>query len=302
MRITCPNCAAQYEVDDDAIPEAGRDLQCSSCGHTWFQLPPMVEAALEASESAMPDTQEPQSEDLARETEDLAQETFAEEHPIRETETAEAVESESAREPAEDIAMATDTPARRQLDESVLNVLREEAEREARVRRAEAEGGLETQPDLGLDAGAQVPAASPPDTAAGQRGQDDWKSSDDDDATPDAQEPRKKRLPDIEEINSSLRPASEHGTTAAEIYTDEVVAGNGRRRGFRIGFVLALLLAVVLLATYLYAPTIALLVPEAAPALDAYVETVDSWRTVLAERVDAAIRALTEMLTADAGT
>lgn len=37
MRLICPNCDAQYEVPDDAIPEAGRDVQCSDCGHTWFQ-------------------------------------------------------------------------------------------------------------------------------------------------------------------------------------------------------------------------------------------------------------------------
>ncbi len=40
MRLTCPNCDAQYEVDDRAIPENGRDVQCSNCGHTWYQLHP----------------------------------------------------------------------------------------------------------------------------------------------------------------------------------------------------------------------------------------------------------------------
>ena len=47
MRLTCPNCDAQYEVDDRAIPDAGRDVQCSNCGHTWFQLAPHVEEAME---------------------------------------------------------------------------------------------------------------------------------------------------------------------------------------------------------------------------------------------------------------
>jgi predicted Zn finger-like uncharacterized protein len=37
MRITCPNCGAQYEVDPRVIPDIGRDVQCSNCGHTWFQ-------------------------------------------------------------------------------------------------------------------------------------------------------------------------------------------------------------------------------------------------------------------------
>lgn len=39
MRLTCPNCDAQYEVDAALIPPAGRDVQCSNCGQTWFQEP-----------------------------------------------------------------------------------------------------------------------------------------------------------------------------------------------------------------------------------------------------------------------
>lgn len=59
MRITCPNCQAQYDVDDSMIPEAGRDVQCSSCAHTWFVKPagedvaeavPEVEVEVEVEE------------------------------------------------------------------------------------------------------------------------------------------------------------------------------------------------------------------------------------------------------------
>lgn len=41
MRIVCPNCASQYEVAPDAIPEAGRDVQCAKCAEIWFQNRPM---------------------------------------------------------------------------------------------------------------------------------------------------------------------------------------------------------------------------------------------------------------------
>lgn len=37
MRLTCPQCGAQYEIPDDAIPPAGREVECSSCNHVWFQ-------------------------------------------------------------------------------------------------------------------------------------------------------------------------------------------------------------------------------------------------------------------------
>ena len=37
-----------YEVIT-VIPEAGRDVQCSACGHTWFQ---QSQAAIDAEEAA----------------------------------------------------------------------------------------------------------------------------------------------------------------------------------------------------------------------------------------------------------
>lgn len=39
MRLICPSCRAQYEVDDNAIPVNGREVQCGSCTTTWFQEP-----------------------------------------------------------------------------------------------------------------------------------------------------------------------------------------------------------------------------------------------------------------------
>lgn len=45
MRLTCPNCGAQYQVADGAIPPAGRDVQCSNCNHVWFETPGAVEDA-----------------------------------------------------------------------------------------------------------------------------------------------------------------------------------------------------------------------------------------------------------------
>ena len=36
MRLLCPKCDAEYEVADGVIPNAGRDVQCSSCDTIWF--------------------------------------------------------------------------------------------------------------------------------------------------------------------------------------------------------------------------------------------------------------------------
>lgn len=54
MRLVCPNCGAQYEVDDRVIPDSGRDVQCSSCGHGWYQMP----AGIDAVEAAAPEEPE----------------------------------------------------------------------------------------------------------------------------------------------------------------------------------------------------------------------------------------------------
>ncbi len=36
MIISCPNCEKQFKIDTSQIPATGRNLQCGSCGHTWF--------------------------------------------------------------------------------------------------------------------------------------------------------------------------------------------------------------------------------------------------------------------------
>lgn len=42
MRLKCPSCGAEYEIDAAAIPDEGREVQCSACGHDWFQYAPVT--------------------------------------------------------------------------------------------------------------------------------------------------------------------------------------------------------------------------------------------------------------------
>lgn len=36
MRLTCPNCGAEYDAPDGMIPTEGRHVQCSACHTRWF--------------------------------------------------------------------------------------------------------------------------------------------------------------------------------------------------------------------------------------------------------------------------
>jgi predicted Zn finger-like uncharacterized protein len=236
MRLICPNCDAEYEVDDAAIPDVGRDVQCSNCGHAWFQ----EAAGAAAFVSTSPD--EPaHSEDAVDADADLAQP---------------AVVPAGALQP-------------RTVDDSVLAILKEETERELSARRAETAVPVETQPDLGLDtadaaAQAQHAARLKAEEAAAERARNVT---------------RRELLPDIEEINSTLRPSvamqdDDDDDDAHRMARPQPQA----RSGFQSGFVLMLVLAAVLVALYLMAPRLAQQIPGAKGALEVYVASVDQAR------------------------
>ncbi len=52
MRLICPNCDAQYEIDGALVPALGRDVECSACGQVWFQHKEPEKAATPASGAA----------------------------------------------------------------------------------------------------------------------------------------------------------------------------------------------------------------------------------------------------------
>lgn len=54
MRLICPNCNAQYNVDEALIPEEGRDVQCATCKKTWFQEKSFSETPLKLTTPVAP--------------------------------------------------------------------------------------------------------------------------------------------------------------------------------------------------------------------------------------------------------
>lgn len=272
MRLICPNCGAQYEVADDVIPESGRDVQCSNCGHTWFENPGASEAAELGTEP------EPAPEPA----------------PEIEPEPEQATEPEPQPEPTPEPDRPEPAPRARELDPGVADILREEAEYEQAARQAE-DNPIETQPDLDLshDPEPQETEAVDPDEdrrsreardrLAKLRGEPEIAAAVGATMAQDRDAPRRELLPDIEEINSSLRP------DAANTYADVEDDMPKQRSGFRRGFVLMVILAIIALAAYVFSPQISVAVPQIEPALTSYVTWVDGMRIWLDQQLQGLI-------------
>ena len=260
MRLICPNCGAQYEVADDVIPVAGRDVQCSNCGHTWFEQPGASEAA-EAGAPMPPPT--PMADHAKAEAEPVVQPAAAAPDPD------EFADLNIDPDPLpDDPAPVAAGAQRRGLSADLAEMLREEATREAAARAAEAPAEP-VRPSLmpppisdehreddvrrrtALLRGEELAAAPRPISSAARR----------------------ELLPDIEMINSSLRPNSQDDQIDA---TDSVI--HTRKRGARFGFTTVLLIVAILVGLYVGAPRLSILVPAAAPVLTRYVAVVDEIR------------------------
>lgn len=256
MRLTCPNCAAQYEVPDDVIPAEGRDVQCSNCDTTWFQAHPASDPAPEPADASadMPQT-DPTTEVSPEPQSDLEDTPPPETAPIPEPEQTEPEPEASEPEPTEP---QEDLPPRPELDPAIAAILREEVALET-ARREQDAAALETQPDLGLDSAA----ASEPTSQASEDGTDIF--------------------PDIEEINSSLDP--EEPEPEPEV-ADETPPPQ-QRSSFARGFALTLLLVAALILVYVNAPSISQAVPDLDPAINSYVTTIDQARLWLDAQLSA---------------
>jgi len=254
MRLVCPNCDAQYEVPDEVIPSDGRDVQCSDCGQTWFQAHPDYSQ------------QEPEEDFASLSVPDLP------------------VEGEER--------VPTPEPKRRKLDPKVSDILRAEAEAEARVRESEA---LESQPDLGLDDGgdsadnadgqseqAARRAREARDRMARMRGEEPTSQTTAADTA--AAGSRRDLLPDIEEINSTLRSTGDRQIAKGDPAPDAPVRER-RKRGFRRGFFMSLLIVAVLVLIYVNAAQIVAAVPAVEPVMTGYVGTIDQARVWLDSQV-----------------
>lgn len=263
MRLICPNCGAQYEVADDVIPKAGRDVQCSNCGQTWFEHPGASEAAEEGIDLPLPPAPAPEPE----------AKPAPEPEPEPEAE-AEAEAEDVSEDEVEDDSPAPQQPERREIDPEIASILREEADREEAARQAESQPDLETQQDLGLD---DAPSAQGQRDEEARRRMARLRGEPEAAAAATVAASRRELLPDIEEINSTLRSSSEREGSG---HQTEAVAEESRqrKRGFRFGFWLIVIVAAIAAAIYIFAPQISAAVPQLDSLLTSYVALVDQAR------------------------
>lgn len=298
MRLVCPNCGAQYEVDDHAIPEGGRDVQCSACGHSWYQMPLADEQEPESEVAVAPDG----AADHEREPEETT--TVAEPSP-EVTEEAKAEPESGPEAPADEVepelvAMEDELPdeaghAKKHeelmpapVKDEVRSILQEEAEREMVARATELGAEperVETQPDLGLGAGPDPEAERrrlARERVARLRGEEasDQPEADFDanlgheEEVPDDEARGRELFPDIEEINSTLE---QHVPSDAAEQPDGAIPVRARS-GFARGFSLVVFIFAILVALYVLAPRFAETVPALKPALAAYVDAINTAR------------------------
>lgn len=60
MIITCPNCAARFNLKDELLGEKGRNVKCAKCSHRWFAEPAAKTAAAPKSAAPKPAAPEPE--------------------------------------------------------------------------------------------------------------------------------------------------------------------------------------------------------------------------------------------------
>lgn len=304
MRLLCPNCDAEYEVDAAAIPSNGRDVQCSNCGHAWFQQhpdaeadydaeqalydppPPLPNAFETAAQQPAPEpvvpvlaSDDPESildamgdldDDLPNAQPSNSEFIYSDEPDFAEPDAPEpdVPESDLANMPS------TDMPAQ-QIDPDALQILREEAARETAQRLAEnAPQTLEQQTEMGLIAPSSSPIVAR--RVARLKGIQP--------AQVTIATPARDRLPAVDDINAALRSGDDLDPSDAQ--------GQDRKTGSKAGFWAVILAAGTAAAGYVFSPEIAAKLPQIAGPIDGYVGFINGLRGA----IDAAVAWISNLI------
>lgn len=273
MRLVCPNCGAQYNVADDAIPPGGRDVQCSSCHQTWFQTDHATATA--EAQTARPEKSRVLSRPLMKEEFiNPASDSIA---AAISNVIAKDVEDAAKEVVAEELAEAPPAEMpRKVLDSAVADILRQEAARADSVPKPKL-----TDADI-----------APPVTQAETRHEfvdaDETRKriaqmTEDEGGVRTGQKPvfedPSNTIPDIHEINATLRARAAASDTSG--LTEAEKAAARERSGFRGGFFFVLIVLAVLIGPYFFADQITENLPQTVGFMADYTNTIDQIRVQL---------------------
>jgi predicted Zn finger-like uncharacterized protein len=263
MRLICPNCKAQYNVDEALIPEEGRDVQCATCKKTWFQEKTFAATPLKLTTPVSPPRNRSHEDRVGHSGPSGPTGPAAPRRTMGGTTTAPKPEPEAAPAPPPPVNDDIDRDELRRAVEEELAVkaslgATEEAYEEEkdedtdllkslREQLAEAGTDFETGPASGSRKRSVVKAAE----SAGIT-QDELL----------ADRSRKVLPSDI-----SLE------------FVEELNETRPKERRVGGGFILALILVGIAAGTYFFKSTIADAYPPAEPYLDQYTDAVDSARS-----------------------
>jgi hypothetical protein len=253
-------------VPEKNVPSSGREVQCSACGHTWFQTHPSLKKL-----------QEP-VKDSGQETETASEEIQT---------VLEKSDLEGSGQPGE-----TNGTSSSRLHPTVAEVLKEEARREVAVRAAE---NLETQPELGIDE-ALVQTVPSFDISEPQSKEMSSILLD-----PDPKELKElypktaqmdtgfsgDRLPEQKNINYSLSPAESKKRKISD------KGGQAKRVDYqrmkRRGLVTGIMIVVCFFLIYQFSGDIVQAMPQSEQLLKVYVQLVDQLRLISDQWIGQAI-------------
>jgi len=322
MRLICPNCEAQYEVPDDAIPPGGRDVQCSNCQQSWFQTQKPVTPArnalmLEPSDPhAAPEEDAADKQPVASELYDDLEEDVIADNAVTEampdvTEAAEvnaeeipssargqaALEETAPPQEAPPPQQATTPPAqaaassdaqneplkRKPLDDAVANILREEA---ALGGAPAATGPIASPP------ATETPKAAAPVTEDKTRQRIALMTKEEGGNASGSQQSdiaaqtdaHMRTIPTINEINATLRARAQASDMSGLTEAEKYEAV--QRSGFRRGFFMILIIFAILILPYIFADQIIENLPQTKDIMTSYVVMVDQIRISLGDLVN----------------
>lgn len=299
MRLQCPNCDAEYEVGASAIPFDGRDVQCSNCGHGWFQAHPDFEVDY-AIESALYDPPPPlaQGEETpiprreldpealrvlreevaleeAKRAEDAARATAAAVvKPTPQADGPEAVLDAMVAKDARDVRLGAQSNAQPNAQpRGQTDIYRSNPDRDADLRDIEAELDADQIAQAqNANAGAPLPRVLPRRVAR-------LKGSQDDAVTQNA--PMSGAIEAAPPQTAPMKPQPNAGAAQAQDFLGDfapAIPAPPKKSGSRAGFYVVLMGALLAVAGYVFGPDLANSVPDLAAPVGQYITFVNSLR------------------------